>query len=718
MNLRALGRRMAALVAVAALLGLVISLPSRPASAVTRHRVATTSGYWMVAADGGVFSFGNAAFYGSTGGIHLNAPVVGMAPTPSSNGYWLVTADGGIFAFGGATFYGSMGGHPLNSPVVGMATTADGRGYWLVAADGGVFSFGDAGFYGSAGGIKLNRPIVGIAADGASNGYWLVASDGGIFSFGDAPFYGSMGGSHLNRPVVGMASLSAGNGYRFVAADGGIFTFGDAAFYGSTGSISLNKPVVGMADDAQGNGYWLAASDGGVFSFGGAPFDGSMGGTPLNKPIVAVASTQAPFIDHPCSRIPQTNAIYNFPVPAADPTPVDPLATVSAAGGGSFVDTVTNQPFVPRGAHYVRLATVRLGPRYTICMNANFDVGSGLDAYDPHRAAQALSQMNSYGYNVVYVGLNSDEIGNTTGPGLNANYVANLASFINIARSYDIRVLIALMPLPFHGGYLPDQAAYTTKGSAKYHNLNLYYIDANYLAAQKRYVSDLITGLTGAGANMSDIFSLELTGEVVFNRNQWPLNMTSGLVQTDGQIQPYDMSDPSSRNDLIDQNTLNWENQLTEAIHTQLPSVLVSVGYFTPYALVRFPQTPRISRPQSSFSSESDVNFVDIHMYPIFGPIVDQINSLGVSPPTITKPVILGEFGEYTSEAPTPAAAAQALTAWQQQTCDIQGLAFTGWITWTWDTEPSEQFGLYNMVDGNDAIASALSPRLRPNPCQ
>ena len=96
---------------------------------------------------------------------------------------------------------------------------------------------------------------------------------------------------------------------------------------------------------------------------------------------------------------------------------------------------------------------------------------------------------------MVYVGLNPDEIGNTTGPGLNANYVANLASFINIARSYDIRVLIALMPLPFHGGYRPDQAAYTTKGSAKYHNLNLYYIDGNYLAAQKRYVSDLITGL-------------------------------------------------------------------------------------------------------------------------------------------------------------------------------------------------------------------------------
>jgi len=37
-------------------------------------------GYLEVAADGGVFNFGDAAFYGSMAGQHLNAPVVGVAP--------------------------------------------------------------------------------------------------------------------------------------------------------------------------------------------------------------------------------------------------------------------------------------------------------------------------------------------------------------------------------------------------------------------------------------------------------------------------------------------------------------------------------------------------------------------------------------------------------------------------------------------------------------
>jgi hypothetical protein len=60
-----------------------------------------------VAADGGIFSFGDAAFYGSTGAITLNKPIVGMASTPDGGGYWLVASDGGIFSFGDAVFLGS-----------------------------------------------------------------------------------------------------------------------------------------------------------------------------------------------------------------------------------------------------------------------------------------------------------------------------------------------------------------------------------------------------------------------------------------------------------------------------------------------------------------------------------------------------------------------------------------------------------------------------------
>ena len=263
--------------------------PAPPHASAAVGGSSSASGYWLVASDGGIFPYGDAAFYGSTGGMMLNRPVVGMAATPDGRGYWLVASDGGIFPYGDAAFYGSTGGMMLNRPVVGMAATPDGRGYWLVASDGGIFPYGDAAFYGSTGGMMLNRPIVGMAATPDGRGYWLVASDGGIFPYGDAAFYGSTGGMMLNRPIVGMAATPDGRGYWLVASDGGIFPYGDAAFYGSTGGMMLNRPVVGMAATPDGRGYWLVASDGGIFPYGDAAFYGSTGGMMLNRPVVGMA---------------------------------------------------------------------------------------------------------------------------------------------------------------------------------------------------------------------------------------------------------------------------------------------------------------------------------------------------------------------------------------------------------------------------------------------
>ncbi len=246
-------------------------------------------GYWLTASDGGVFTYGNAQFYGSTGSLRLNAPVVGMAPTPDGLGYWLVASDGGIFNYGDAQFHGSAGALHLVDPVVGMAATPDGAGYWLVASDGGIFSYGDAQFYGSAANLQLHGSAVGMAATPDGGGYWIVASDGGIFSYGDAKFYGSTGNLVLNRPVVGMAATPDGLGYWLVASDGGIFNYGDARFFGSAGNIRLNKPVVGLAGTPSDQGYWLVASDGGVFTYGDALFYGSTGNIVLNKPMVGMA---------------------------------------------------------------------------------------------------------------------------------------------------------------------------------------------------------------------------------------------------------------------------------------------------------------------------------------------------------------------------------------------------------------------------------------------
>ena len=61
------------------------------------------AGYWLVASDGGIFSFGDARFYGSTGGTWEPTPAVGMAVDDATGGYWIVDQDGQVFGFGAPT---------------------------------------------------------------------------------------------------------------------------------------------------------------------------------------------------------------------------------------------------------------------------------------------------------------------------------------------------------------------------------------------------------------------------------------------------------------------------------------------------------------------------------------------------------------------------------------------------------------------------------------
>jgi len=237
-------------------------------------RTSDGKGYWIVASDGGVFSFGDANFYGSMGGKTISAPVVAIAARPQGDGYWLTGSDGGVYAFGNAPFDGSLPGLNVHvSNIVGIASTADGGGYWLVGADGGIYSFGDAPFNGSLPGLNIHvSNVVGMAPT-TGNGYWLVGSDGGIYSF-DANFYGSMGGKTLSAPVSGMSARPQSDGYWLTGQDGAIYAFGNAGYDGGMNGHSLAAPIVGVESTADGAGYWLVGGDGGIFSFGDAGFYG------------------------------------------------------------------------------------------------------------------------------------------------------------------------------------------------------------------------------------------------------------------------------------------------------------------------------------------------------------------------------------------------------------------------------------------------------------
>ncbi len=241
--------------------GAVVGMASTPSG----------GGYWLVDGFGDLYTFGGAGYFGGpsqldpsappggSNAVNLAKPIVGMAATPDGRGYWEVASDGGVFTFGDAGFFGSAGALPLAKPIVGMAATPDGGGYWLVASDGGIFTYGDALFEGSLGQVnptvspggsnamQVLAPTVGMAATPSGKGYLVVDSSGDVYTYGDALYWGSMGQVNPSSPP------------------------------GGSNAVTLVSPIVAVAFTPDGGGYWLADRAGEVWAFGDAANVGSGG---------------------------------------------------------------------------------------------------------------------------------------------------------------------------------------------------------------------------------------------------------------------------------------------------------------------------------------------------------------------------------------------------------------------------------------------------------
>ncbi len=275
----------------------VTNPPSPPTPPPPTPTPTPTHGYWLVGSDGGIFNFGSANFYGSTGSLKLQRPVVGIVPTKDDGGYWLDASDGGVFSYGDTQFYGSIPGlglHPagsglpdsLNAPIVGMVPSSDDGGYFMVASDGGVFAFGDAHFAGSCPGIGgCSGAAVAVMPDASGNGYWLVTQTGSVYTFGDAPNYGEPG----HGTVTSAVATPDGKGYWILLSNGEVFAYGDAANLGSPAASNFNAldAATAIFATSDGGGYWVSSALGAVFNYGDAPSDGGMSGTHLNGSIIA-----------------------------------------------------------------------------------------------------------------------------------------------------------------------------------------------------------------------------------------------------------------------------------------------------------------------------------------------------------------------------------------------------------------------------------------------
>ena len=241
---------------------LVVSTPSLPSSG---H---VGSAFWYVSSSGQVLPRGTVPAISPRSPQHPTN-IVQMVMTPSGSGYYLVSSSGGVFSYGDATWYGSIAGRRLRTQTVGLAITPTGRGYYLLTRAGNVFTFGDAQFRGSTVTRPGTPPLAAIALTPDGGGYWLVTVRGNIFSFGNARFYGSP--AYKVTSVIALAGTQSGKGYWVVTATGRLFRYGDAGFHGS---LAGEAPalVSAFVPTPNGGGYWMVTTKGQVFNFGNARY--------------------------------------------------------------------------------------------------------------------------------------------------------------------------------------------------------------------------------------------------------------------------------------------------------------------------------------------------------------------------------------------------------------------------------------------------------------
>jgi hypothetical protein len=73
-----------------------------------------------------------------------------MTVDAAGTGYWILAASGGVYSYGSAPFYGSPEGQSYFTGFTArsLASTGDGGGYWILSNVGGIYAYGDAPYQG------------------------------------------------------------------------------------------------------------------------------------------------------------------------------------------------------------------------------------------------------------------------------------------------------------------------------------------------------------------------------------------------------------------------------------------------------------------------------------------------------------------------------------------------------------------------------------------
>ena len=394
----------------------------------------------------------------------------------------------------------------------------------------------------------------------------------------------------------------------------------------------------------------------------------------------------------------QLGATSSSPVP---PAPAHRIVVRVENGVGRLVDRATGRPFRPRGANYIRVSAKLLAAQGVD--HSTFLVGG----YDAGRAERALAQMQALGYNTVRVFVVGEcRVGCVGDPAtgrISTRYVRNVVDFLRRAKRHRILVILT-------STFPPERYMARIGTSPLVDNVNRIFLTSGGITAFSSYWRDLVLELRRQHAPLDDVLAYDVQNEPALVANYPPFTLTSGVLRAPNG-RTYDLSDPAAKQRLVGDALVTFVDRVRAAIRRVDPTALVDTSFFEPQG----PNPPRAGDPRvvdtKAVLARSTLDFVDLHAYPGTLTFPQYMQNFGVSGPT-RKPLVVGEMGAFTSAYETAGRGAAALAAWQAASCPF---GIQGWLVWTWDT--AEQPELWNARSAGGAIANALAPAKRPDPC-
>jgi hypothetical protein len=369
-------------------------------------------------------------------------------------------------------------------------------------------------------------------------------------------------------------------------------------------------------------------------------------------------------------------------------------------GAAEFYDITTGVKFTPRGANYV---FVPAGNSFILSL---LRVGT----YDPALTRADFSHLASLGYNTVRVFLDhcnrgSGCIANTGKPGLDPAYLDNIADMMLAARETGIFIQFTSNDLPDDGGYADEANAGSGGDFAGYRNS--YYLRPQAISATRRYWRDILTGLVEREAAFDAVLGWQLLNEQWMFRDQPPLSLSSGMVET--TTGTYDMSDPDQKQQMVSDGLIYYIAQMKEEILAHDPTALVTMGFFAPELAA-----PDWYVETASLLGKSELDYFDFHAYPGWLDLEAYAEAFGMIAYT-DKPVILGEYGAFRHVYADIDTAARATTAWVADSCR---LGFDGWLYWTYyPADAGAGDRTWGLMDEGEYLLTLFSPRDQPDPC-